>query len=67
MLSTVGFGDITAKTDVARIIVTIQMMLDLLVLGVVVRLIAEAARRRSSQIRTDQGRESGGTATGPAP
>ncbi len=67
VLSTVGFGDITAKTDVARIIVTIQMMLDLLVLGVVVRLITEAARRRSSQIRADPGREPGGSATDPAP
>jgi len=67
VLSTVGFGDITPKTDVARIIVTIQMVLDLLVLGVVVRLILDAARRRSDQIRADQGRESGGTATGPQP
>ena len=67
VLSTVGFGDITPKTDVARIIVTIQMVLDLLVLGVVVRLILDTARRRSSQIRADQGQESGGTATTPQP
>ena len=67
VLSTVGFGDITPKTDVARIIVTIQMVLDLLVLGVVVRLILDTARRRSGQIRADQGRESGGTAPGPQP
>lgn len=67
VLSTVGFGDITPKTDVARIIVIIQMVLDFLVLGVVVRLIIDTARRRSSQIRADQGREPGGTAPGPQP
>ena len=67
VLSTVGFGDITPKTDVARIIVIIQMVLDFLVLGVVVRLIIDTARRRSSQIRADQDGESGGTATGPRP
>lgn len=59
VLSTVGFGDITPKTDVARIIVTIQMILDLLVLGVVARLLFDTARRRSSQIRADQDGETG--------
>lgn len=67
VLSTVGFGDITPKTDLARVIVIIQMVLDLLVLGVVVRLIIDTARRRSGQIRADQGGESGGTVTGPRP
>jgi voltage-gated potassium channel len=67
VLSTVGFGDITPKTDVARLIVIIQMVLDFLVLGVVVRLILDTARRRSGQIRADQGPESDGTATGPRP
>jgi voltage-gated potassium channel len=60
VLSTVGFGDITPKTDVARIIVIIQMVLDLLVLGVVVRLIFDTARHRSGQVHADQGGESGG-------
>ena len=67
MLSTVGFGDITPKTDVARIIVTVQMVLDFLVLGVVVRLIIDSARRRSSQILADQGGQSGGSAPGLQP
>jgi voltage-gated potassium channel len=31
--STVGYGDITARTDATRIIVTVQMLSDLLVLG----------------------------------
>ena len=39
VLATVGFGDITAKTEVARILVSIQMMFDLAVFGLVAKLI----------------------------
>jgi voltage-gated potassium channel len=39
VFSTVGFGDITAKTEVARILVSIQMMFDLAVFGLVTKLI----------------------------
>ena len=50
VLSTVGFGDISALSDAARIVVIVQIVLDLLLLGVVVRLLlgagkAAAARR----------------------
>jgi voltage-gated potassium channel len=38
VFTTVGFGDITAKTQVARVVVTIQMMLDLVFVGLVIRL-----------------------------
>jgi hypothetical protein len=44
VFSTVGFGDITAKTETARIIVTCQMILDLLILGLVARLIVNAIK-----------------------
>lgn len=44
IFSTVGFGDITAKTELARLIVTVQMLLDLVVLGVVIRSIFSAVR-----------------------
>ena len=33
VFSSVGFGDITAKTDPARLVVTAQMFLDLILLG----------------------------------
>jgi voltage-gated potassium channel len=46
VFSTVGFGDITPTTDTARIIVSIQMLLDLVVIGLVVRLFVNAARSR---------------------
>ena len=44
VFSTVGFGDITPRTDLARIIVSIQMLLDLVLLGAVVRLLLNAAQ-----------------------
>jgi preprotein translocase subunit YajC len=42
VFTTVGFGDITAKTQAARVVVTVQMMLDLVVVGAVARLIVNA-------------------------
>jgi hypothetical protein len=51
VFSTVGFGDITAKTELARILVMIQMMFDLAVFGLVAKLIfgaVEVALRRRS-------------------
>jgi voltage-gated potassium channel len=53
VFSTVGFGDITATTDVTRVVVTIQMILDLIVVGVVVRAILNAAETAAN--RPDQG------------
>jgi hypothetical protein len=42
VLATVGFGDITATSEAARIAVTVQMVADLAVLGVLVRTAARA-------------------------
>jgi voltage-gated potassium channel len=44
ILSTVGFGDIAADTDLARLVVTVQMLLDLTLLAIVVRVFFGAAR-----------------------
>jgi len=46
VFSTVGFGDITPRTDAARLIVSAQMLLDLAIIGAVVRLILNAAKTR---------------------
>ena len=46
VFSTVGFGDITPRTDAARLVVSAQMLLDLAIIGAVVRLIFNAARTR---------------------
>jgi voltage-gated potassium channel len=45
VFSTVGFGDIAPKTDVARLVTTVQMLADLAVIAVVIRLILGAATR----------------------
>lgn len=42
--ATVGYGDITAITQGARLVVTVQMMLDLLILGLGVQAFLGAAR-----------------------
>ena len=46
VFSTVGFGDITPHTDAARLVVSAQMLLDLVIIGALVRLIFNAARNR---------------------
>jgi hypothetical protein len=44
VFSTVGFGDITAKAEQARLVVTSQMIIDLLIVGVALKVILGAAR-----------------------
>ena len=39
VFSTVGFGDITAKSDLARTLVTVQMLVNLIVIGLVAKVI----------------------------
>jgi voltage-gated potassium channel len=46
VIATVGFGDISPVTDAARIIVTLQMFLDLLLAGIIVRLFLRSAQTR---------------------
>ena len=45
VFSTVGFGDITPNTDLARLVTTVQMLADLAVIAIVVRLIFGVANR----------------------
>jgi hypothetical protein len=63
VLSTVGFGDITPKTDPARAVVAVQMLLDLVVIALVAKLLLGAAGRRSAELQgTDDPTE--GSTTG---
>lgn len=54
VFSTVGFGDIVPKTDTARVVTMVQMLIDLVTLGLIVRLIVEAVKlgqqRRLAQV-----------------
>jgi hypothetical protein len=45
VFSTVGFGDITAKTETARLVVTGQMIADLIYFGLAIKVITGAVRR----------------------
>jgi voltage-gated potassium channel len=58
VFATVGFGDITANTDLARLVVTGQMLADLVVLGLGVRVLLSAVQRGRQ-------RPPAGTGTGP--
>ena len=61
VFTTVGFGDITAKSETARVVLIVQMLADLALLGAGARVLLGAVRR--GQQRTSG---SGGGA-GPAP
>jgi len=45
VFATVGFGDITAKTEAARLVVTGQMIIDLIIIGIGARIILGAVRQ----------------------
>jgi voltage-gated potassium channel len=49
VFSTVGFGDITAKSETARVVLIVQMLADLAVLGAGVRVILGAVQRGRQQ------------------
>ncbi len=45
IFATVGFGDISAQTESARLFVTVQMLLDLVVLGLGLQVFLGAVKR----------------------
>jgi voltage-gated potassium channel len=45
IFATVGFGDISAQGETARLVVTAQMILDLIILGAGIRIILSAVQR----------------------
>jgi hypothetical protein len=52
MVSTVGFGDITAAGQGARVVVTLQMLFDLVFVGVAIRLLGRALGARGEEFRS---------------
>ena len=71
VFATVGFGDIVATTDWMRGLVTVQMLLNLVVLGVIIRLLSSAAQRgvakRHQPPQTQSGPEGSGGSERPSP
>jgi voltage-gated potassium channel len=61
VFSTVGFGDITAKTQAARLVVTGQMAADLVILGLAIKIIAGAVSRRRQPEDADGAQPAGDT------
>ena len=71
IFSTVGFGDITAVSESARLVVICQMILDLLILGLGIRVVVGAVQlgRQRSQPATSPGtpQDSRSSRTSPHP
>ena len=55
VLATVGFGDITARTEAARLLVAGQMIIELIILGAGVRVIVGAITRGRQRRPRDTG------------
>jgi voltage-gated potassium channel len=63
VFSTVGFGDITAVSEIARVLVILQMIGDLLFIGLAIRALVNAGRRgRTAGRGLEQEPSDGGTA-----
>lgn len=65
VLATVGFGDVTAVSDTARIVVTIQMLLDILLVGILAKVIIGASRIGVQRRRAEASRRSPGRVSEP--
>jgi hypothetical protein len=55
VFATVGFGDITAKSEIARLVVTGQMIADLVILGIAVKVVLGAVTRRRTALAGQAG------------
>jgi voltage-gated potassium channel len=70
VFSTVGFGDITPRTDLARVATMVQMLGDLLVVGLVLRVMLSAVKagwhRRAAASAGSPESSDGGDAGPPA-
>jgi voltage-gated potassium channel Kch len=54
-LSTVGFGEISPGNDTARLVVMSQMILDLTLLGLGVKLLSQASKNRAQELASQSG------------
>jgi hypothetical protein len=53
VFATVGFGDIVALTEQARIVVTVQMAVDLIAIGVFAKVLLGAVQMRMQSARSE--------------
>lgn len=52
VFATVGFGDITPQTESARVLVTVQMVADLILVGVIAKILVGVVRERRQVLAT---------------
>ena len=57
VFATVGFGDIVATTSGMKLLVTVQMLLNLAVLGLVIRVLTSAAERGVARKKASSGND----------
>lgn len=56
VFATVGFGDISATSQSARVLVSVQMFADLILIGVIAKVLLGAAQRRRGALDADADR-----------
>ena len=59
VFATVGFGDIAALSEAARVQVTIQMVADLILIGFIARVLVSITQRRRRDLDADAGESAG--------
>jgi len=62
VFATVGFGDIAAKSELALVVLVVQMLADLAVLGAGIRVLLGAVHRGRER-RSDPGDDAGASGT----
>ncbi len=55
VFATVGFGDITATSETARAVVTVQMVVDLIFIGVAIRVLMAVTKRALTRKAAESG------------
>jgi hypothetical protein len=58
IFATVGFGDIAAASQAARALVTLQMVVDLVLIGLIAKVLLGAVQRRRQSLTSDLHRDS---------
>jgi hypothetical protein len=55
VLATVGFGDIVATSEASRAVVTAQMVVNMVLIGVVAKVLLNTVRRRRAALGVEPG------------
>jgi hypothetical protein len=67
VFSTVGFGDIVARTEAARMLVTLQIVADLVLIGLIAKVLFGAVQRRRQDLDGETAEPAPPVTSGPPP